>query len=203
MEIVSKRLDEIKLYENNPRNNEQSIDYVAKSIEEFGFKVPIILDKNHVIVAGHTRYMASQKLGLDTVPCIIADDLTEDQIKAFRLADNKVAEYSEWDENLLALELLNIEELDMTAFGFEDGTEEIKEKEEQEKIIEQMRLKSFEHYDYIIFVFENQMDWLNALDEFNIKKVDAGYGKTKKIGIGRVVKGDKLIEKLKGVPKDE
>lgn len=118
MQIVYKKLSEIKPYKRNPRNNEPAIDAVAKSIKEFGFKVPIVIDKDGEIVAGHTRYKASQKLGLKEVPCIVADDLNEDQIKAFRLADNKTNELATWNEELLALELADIK-LDMTGFGFE------------------------------------------------------------------------------------
>jgi ParB/RepB/Spo0J family partition protein len=83
-------LAELKPYEKNPRRNDASVEYVANSIKEFGFKVPIVIDRDGVIVAGHTRYKAAKKLGMEKVPCIVADDLSEAQIKAFRLADNKV-----------------------------------------------------------------------------------------------------------------
>jgi len=119
MNIVMKKVSELKEYENNPRNNEAAIDAVAKSIEEFGFKVPIVITKDHVIIAGHTRLKASKKLGLDEVPCIVADDLTDEQIKAFRLADNKTAELASWDFTKLESELASIE-MDMSQFGFED-----------------------------------------------------------------------------------
>jgi len=114
-----KKVSELKEYENNPRNNEAAIDAVAKSIEEFGFKVPIVITKDDVIIAGHTRLKASLKLGLATVPCVVADDLTEGQIKAFRLADNKTAELATWDFSKLESELASIE-MDMSQFGFED-----------------------------------------------------------------------------------
>ena len=119
MNIVMKKVSELKEYENNPRNNEAAIDAVAKSIEEFGFKVPIVITKDDVIIAGHTRLKASLKLGLATVPCIVADDLTDEQIKAFRLADNKTAELASWDFSKLESELASIE-MDMSQFGFED-----------------------------------------------------------------------------------
>lgn len=109
-------------YENNPRINDQAVDAVASSIKEFGFKVPIIIDKNNVIVAGHTRLKAAKKLGLDDVPVIVADDLTDEQIRAFRLADNKVGELAEWDFSKLEEELSGID-LDMTVFGFDEGKE--------------------------------------------------------------------------------
>ena len=119
MDIIYKKLDEIFPYENNPRNNDEAVQYVMASIEEFGFKVPIIVDKDGVIVAGHTRYKAAQQLDMDEVPCIIADDLTEEQINAFRLADNKVAEFSNWDFMKLDLELENLSDFQMEDFGFE------------------------------------------------------------------------------------
>jgi site-specific DNA-methyltransferase (adenine-specific) len=117
MEIVNKKVDELIPYENNPRFNDDAVEYVANSIKEFGFKVPIIIDKNNVIVAGHTRYKASLELGLEEVPTIVADDLTEEQVKAFRLADNKVSEKSEWNFELLDEELENLD-IDMDNFGF-------------------------------------------------------------------------------------
>lgn len=109
-------------YENNPRNNDAAVDAVANSIKQFGFKVPIVIDKDNVIVAGHTRLKAAEKLGLDKVPCIVADDLTEEQIKAFRLADNKTAELAEWDFEKLESELQELADLDveMAQFGFDD-----------------------------------------------------------------------------------
>ena len=119
MKIIDKKLSELKPYEKNPRKNDEAVKYVMESIKEFGFKVPIIIDKNDVIVCGHTRYKASKKLKLETVPCIIADDLTEEQIKAFRLADNKVSEKAEWDFDLLDDELNSILEFDMKEFGFD------------------------------------------------------------------------------------
>lgn len=107
-------------YENNPRNNDSAVQAVAASIKEFGFKVPIIVDKDNVIVAGHTRLKAARMLGLDKVPCIVADDLTPEQIKAFRLADNKVGELAGWDFTKLEEELAGIsEQFDMSEFGFE------------------------------------------------------------------------------------
>lgn len=118
MEIKMVKVDDLKPYANNPRFNDDAVEYVAKSIKEFGFKVPMVIDKNNEIVAGHTRYKASLELGLKEVPCIIADDLTEEQIKAFRLADNKVSEQASWNYDLLDLELDDILELNMEDFGF-------------------------------------------------------------------------------------
>lgn len=118
MNILDMNIKDLKPYEKNPRKNENAVEYVANSIKEFGFKVPIVVDKNNVIVAGHTRYKAAKKLGLKEVPVIIADDLTEEQVKAFRLADNKVGELATWDADLLGEELSDILDLDMEDFGF-------------------------------------------------------------------------------------
>lgn len=144
MNIVQKRIDEIKPYEKNPRKNDSAVDYVAKSIKEFGFKVPIVIDKDGIIIAGHTRYKASKKLGLKEVPCIVADDLTEEQVKAFRLADNKVGEIAEWDMTLLGEELLGIEDLDMSDFGFELFDEEEIEDEEDNPYTTKVNIPQYE-----------------------------------------------------------
>lgn len=133
MDVIMKKVQDIRPYENNPRKNDDAVKYVAESIRQFGFKVPIVIDKEGVIVAGHTRYKASLKLGLEEVPCIIADDLTPEQVKAFRLADNKTAEKSEWDFDKLESELESIFNFDMSDFGFEfdieDDSEEVKDDE--------------------------------------------------------------------------
>ena len=115
--IIYKKIDELKPYKNNPRKNDKAVKAVADSIKEFGFKVPIILDSNMEIIAGHTRLKAAKRLKYKEVPCIIADDLTPDQVRAFRLVDNKVGELAEWDIDLLNIELSEIE-LDLTPFEF-------------------------------------------------------------------------------------
>ena len=120
MKVVQKSISEIKPYENNPRKNDDAVEFVANSIKEFGFKQPIVIDNDGVIVAGHTRYKAAKKLKLNSVPCIVADDLTEEQIRAYRLADNKVAEASGWDFSLLDEEIDGILNIEMVDFGFEN-----------------------------------------------------------------------------------
>ncbi len=119
MNIQMLKLSDIKPYEKNPRKNNEAVKYVAESIKEFGFKVPIVIDKDNVIIAGHTRYKAAKRLKMKEVPTIIADDLTDEQVKAFRLADNKVAEKAEWDFDLLPLEINDIVNIDMGIFGFD------------------------------------------------------------------------------------
>lgn len=118
VEIVYLSPEELVPYDKNPRDNSKSVDKVAASIKEFGFKVPIIIDADNVIVCGHTRLLAAKKLKLDEIPVIRADDLSDEQIRAFRLVDNKVGENSAWDIDLLGEELGEIFDLDMTEFGF-------------------------------------------------------------------------------------
>ena len=132
VQVIQMKLTDLIPYENNPRINDDAIDVVANSIKEFGFKNPIIIDKDNVIVCGHTRRLAAIKLGLTEVPCIRADDLTEDQIKAFRVADNKTSELSTWDLDKLKIELGDIE-LNMADFGFEDLLDQMKELPEDDE----------------------------------------------------------------------
>ena len=123
MNIQALPLADIHPYGRNPRKNDEAVKSVAASIREFGFLVPLVIDQNHEIVAGHTRFKAAQTLGMKAVPCVIAEELSEDQIKAFRLADNKVGEMAQWDMDLLPLELADIQ-MPMTDFGFESISDE-------------------------------------------------------------------------------
>ena len=131
MKVQMMKVGDLIPYENNPRKNEPAVDAVAASIKEFGFRNPIIIDTENVIVAGHTRLMAAEQLGLEEVPVTRIEDLSEEQIKAFRLADNKTAELAGWDFEALDLELFDISDIDMSQFGFEAN--ELVETEESEK----------------------------------------------------------------------
>ena len=145
LNVIHLKVSDLIAYENNPRKNDDAVDAVASSIKSFGFKVPVIVDSNNVIIAGHTRVKACKKLGITEVPCVIADDLTEDQIKAFRLADNKTSEFAEWDFEKLEEELreLNFSDIDMSLFNFDLSFEdELEPKEDEEKAPE-----SFDEYD--------------------------------------------------------
>ena len=113
MNLIDIDINKLIPYKNNPRKNDGAVEPVANSIREFGFKVPLVIDKENNVVCGHTRLKAAKKLGLKTVPCVIADDLNDEQIKAFRLADNKVGELAEWDFDLLGDELDGIFDIDM------------------------------------------------------------------------------------------
>ena len=128
--IVIKKISELVAYGNNPRINDEAIDAVAASIQAFGFRNPILIDSNNVIVSGHTRLKASQKLGIEEVPCIVIDDLTDDEIKALRLADNKTAELARWDMGKLNEEIKSID-MDLLQFGFEDLLDKLDDEPEE------------------------------------------------------------------------
>ena len=142
LKIVYKNIDEIKKYENNPRYNEEAVKEVAESIKRYGFKIPILIDKNDVIICGHTRLEASKLIKLKEVPCVVVEDLNEEQIKAYRIADNKVSEFSSWNYEKLVEELKSIDDdfikklnmiddLDITDDDFIKNTEITKEKKEK------------------------------------------------------------------------
>lgn len=200
MRIEYVGLNKIRPYDNNPRLNDTAMVAVENSIKEFGFRVPILVDANGCIVAGHTRYKAAKHLGMKEVPIVRIEDLTDDQIKAFRIADNSTGSVAEWDDDLLAIELDGLD-FDMSEFGLDLGSDDDEEEAEARpsddkyKPLKKMELRAFEHYDYLVFVFDNQFDFMKMAQEFGVQKVDSGYG-MKKIGIGRIIKGAKLVEKL-------
>ena len=162
-----KKLDELIPYINNPRNNDDAVDAVASSIKNFGFKVPIVIDGQNEIINGHTRLKAAKKIGLKEVPVIIADDLSPEQIKAFRLADNKVGEIATWDEDALAVELEELENLDfdMSEFGFEMSEPQTQEKDEN--------TDSVPIDEKMIIIIESDNE--SELEEYFEKLVEEGY----------------------------
>ena len=119
LSVVYKSVSVLIPYDKNPRINDKAVKYVRASIEQFGFKIPIVVDENDVIVCGHTRLKAAKEIGLEEVPCIVASDLTPEQIRAFRVADNKVGEMADWDEDVLASEIADLPEFDFGDFGFD------------------------------------------------------------------------------------
>lgn len=153
MQIQNMNIHDLKAYVDNPRQNDDAIDKVKESIKEFGFKVPIVVDKDNEIIAGHTRKKAALEIGIKEVPVIVADDLTDEQVRAFRLADNKVAEFSEWDMELLQSELNMLDDIDMDSFGFEDM-----EDVENNEIFEEEEIKNIEDDEIIIVEPNNQED---------------------------------------------
>lgn len=171
MKIINKKIDEIIPYENNPRFNDDAVEYVVKSIQEFGFKVPMVIDKNNTIVAGHTRYKAALELGLEEVPVIIADDLTDEQIKAYRLADNKVSDYSIWNNVALLEELEDLQDLDIFT-GFKESEifgEELDEKDNDflNDIIEESGLSNLviKYQCKSLEQFEEIMNFIESIKE--------------------------------------
>ena len=137
MEGITINIENVSIYDlidynDNPRNNDEAVDYVKASIKEFGFKVPIVVDSDYTIIAGHTRKKAALEIGIKEVPVIVANDLTPEQVNAFRLADNKVAEFSQWDEDLLMSELNLLDDIDMGDFGFDldDSIEDVEVEED-------------------------------------------------------------------------
>lgn len=121
MKVENWDIDKVKPYDKNPRNNDDAVEATANSIREFGWQQPIVVDKDGVVIVGHTRLKAAHKLGMDKVPVVVANQLTDEQVKAYRLADNKVGELADWDFGLLDDELAGIDDLDMSDFGFTDA----------------------------------------------------------------------------------
>lgn len=169
MNLIDVDINKLIPYANNPRKNDEAVDPVANSIREFGFKVPLVIDKENNVVCGHTRLKAAKKLGLKTVPCIIADDLTEEQIAAFRLADNKVGELAEWNFELLDEELDGIFDIDMEQFGFD-----IDDKEKDEKIPNTLRNEFF--WPPFSVLDARSAEWQNRKKEWN-KVLKSGEGR--------------------------
>lgn len=167
IKIIQKSIADLIPYSRNPRRNDEAVPMVMNSIKEFGFKVPIVVDRNNIIVCGHTRFKAALKLGLETVPCIVADDLSDEQIKAFRLADNKVSEKAEWDFEILSGELDDIINIDMDSFGFESIEFEEPEEDDSEKVNERERTGNaynLDEYDELRAIGFYQMPTLERID---------------------------------------
>ena len=163
-QIVYKKISELHLNEKNPRKNDNAVDAVAKSIEKYGFKNPLIVDSNGKIWCGNTRFKASKKLGLKEVPCIVADDLTEEQIREYALLDNKTNELAEWDYDLLGEELC---ELDLSDFDLDWGINE-DDNSNKERIDKSDKLNDI--YEITISC-QNENDLENIYNEF----IERGY----------------------------
>ena len=202
MNVESFKINDVIPYKNNPRNNDEAVESTANSIREFGWQQPIVVDNDHVVIVGHTRLRAAKRLGLETVPVVVASNLTQEQADAYRLADNKTGELAEWDDKLLKSELDNIMSIDMTDFGFEaieDEIEEIEEAEEKPEI--EFTQELLEENNYVVLKFDNEVDWLQALTVFDLEKVKALHSKDnfEAVGLGRVIDGAEALSKLSGV----
>ena len=145
MQVQSMKISEVKPYPNNPRNNDDGVEAVANSIKEFGWQQPIVVDKDNVIIVGHTRYKAAKKLKMNKVPVVVANNLSPEQVKAYRLADNKTGELTDWDMSLLDDELGDIVDIDMSDFGFDldipEDDEEVQEDDFDEEVPEEPKSK--------------------------------------------------------------
>jgi len=210
MEIKMVKVADIVPYENNAKKHPaEQVEHIANSIKEFGFRQPLVLDRENVVVVGHGRLLAAQKLGMDEVPAICADDLSETQINALRLADNKTNE-SDWDEDELADEMRELQEFfDMGAFGFDEPeeTEELQSGgvQNEEKPEVQFTEVLLEEHNYVVLYFTNNVDWLNLCSLLNIQpkanlstrkdgKINKGM---ERISTGRVIDGAKALEMLR------
>lgn len=204
LNIVYRQIKDLKPYKKNAKKHtKEQVEKIANSIKEFGFTQPVIIDKNMSVVAGHGRILGAKKAGLKNVPTVMLEELTEEQIKAYRLVDNKLNE-SEWDNDLLQQSLEEIAEMDMEVFGFTidslaDETIEIEPDIPFTEILN-------EENNYIVLKFENKIDWINALGMLGVEKVKAYPTKRNgnkksfgdRAGVGRVLDGVNVIERLKG-----
>jgi ParB-like chromosome segregation protein Spo0J len=187
-------VDSLKPYSKNARkHSEKDIQAIINSIEEFGFDDPIgIWSDQNIIVEGHGRLSAAKRLGMDEVPCIRLDHLTDEQRKAYALAHNKTAEPSKWFDELLQAELTDIENIDMELFGFDlDSVTEKEEEPGEVPFTEELMLT----HNYIVLYFDNDFDWEVAQEKFGLKKVkDLIPRKGQPTGIGRVINGREVLK---------
>lgn len=191
MKIIEKNIEDIKPYDRNTKKHDKKqINNVAESIKKFGFVQPIVIDKDGTIVIGHCRALAAKKIGMKSVPCVMVEDLTEEQINALRVVDNKSNE-SEWDMDFLVSELANIDISDFD-FNFETNKKSEKDTIEGEvKFSEELLLT----HNYIVLYFDNDFDWEVAQDKFGLQKVkDLIPRKGQPVGIGRVVNGKEILK---------
>lgn len=163
----------LKPYEKNAKKHpDDQVEHIANSIREFGFRQPLVIDKENVLVIGHGRLLAAKKLGLDSVPCVCADDLTDEQIKALRLADNKTNE-SEWDFDLLGGELDDIFDIDMEQFGFE-----LEDDEDSEIRLSSKELSEYQYIHYLVTInVEEEQKYTDVID--HLKEMGAEVKETK------------------------
>lgn len=175
IDLRYQKIMELHEYANNPRdNNKKAIDAVAQSIKEFGFRSPILVDENNEIIAGHTRLLASKQLGIEEVPTIVVSDLTEEQITAYRIADNKTNELSQWDDTKLKAELDKIQEIPMDKFGvtlmkeLEQMEKERKERYNRKIDIPQYQIKGKKPELYDLVDKSKYNELMSKIDDYDI-----------------------------------
>jgi site-specific DNA-methyltransferase (adenine-specific) len=191
--------DLIPYEKNTKKHDDVQINNVAESIKQYGFVQPIVIDKNNVVVIGHCRLLAAKKLKMAEVPCVCVEDLTEEQVKALRIVDNKSNE-SDWLNDILELELPDV---DLSAFDFDFGLDKKKDKEEIEGEVPFAEVLGEEN-NYIVLKFDNTVDWLQLESLFDLETVKAYSSRTDgkitknmtRAGVGRVVNGADFLNKL-------
>ena len=200
MDIKNIEVKDLIPYEKNTKKHDDAqINNVAESIKQYGFVQPIVIDKNNVVVIGHCRLLAAKKLKTQEVPCVCVDDLTEEQVKALRIVDNKSNE-SDWLNDILELELPDV---DLSAFDFDFGLDKKKGKEEIEGEVPFTEVLGEEN-NYIVLKFDNTVDWLQLESLFDLGTVKAYSSRTDgkitknmtRAGVGRVVNGADFLNKL-------
>lgn len=206
MQIIQKKLADIVPYANNAKKHDETqIKNVAESIKKYGWVQPIVIDDDGTIVIGHCRALAAERLGIEEVPCVVVSDLTEEEINALRIVDNKTNE-SSWDLDLLSAEL---PEIDLRDFEFDFGIEDEKEKteivEDEAPEVEFSEILGEEN-NYLVLQFKTDIDWLNAQSIFGLETVksystrkDGKVAKNmEKKGVARVLDGAKVLNELLG-----
>ena len=206
LNIKYKPIKELKPYKKNAKkHSKEQVEQIANSIKEFGFTQPVIIDKNNSVIAGHGRILGAKKAGLKEVPTVMLDELTEEQVKAYRLVDNKLNE-SEWDTKLLNEELQELwdeGEIDMAMFDFKIDAM-LDEEVEIEPEIPFTEILNEEN-NYIVLKFNNKVDWINAMGVLGIEKVKAHPTKKNgnkksfgdRAGVGRVIDGVIALERMR------
>ncbi len=196
LQVVEMLITDIKPYENNAKKHDKDqIEFVANSLKRFGWQQPIVVDKDYVIIVGHCRYLAAKALHWDSVPVVIADNLDEDEVKAYRLADNKTNE-SDWLKDIMDEELASLfDKIDMSDFGFPLQIEDIDQDVEGE---EPIATELDEENDYVVLYFKNSNDWEQAQQVLGLERVQTAdrNEKIRRHGIGRVIDGRPVIERL-------
>ena len=202
MKVANRNLAELTPYAGNAKKHDSTqIANVAESIKQFGFVQPIVIDRDGVIVIGHCRALAAEKLGMKEVPCVCVDDLTPEQVNALRIVDNKSNE-SPWDFDILPDELA---EIDLSGFDFDFGLDKKKNKEEIEGEVEFSEILGEEN-NYLVLQFKTDIDWLNAQSIFGLETVksystrkDGKVAKNmERKGVARVLDGAKVLNELLG-----
>lgn len=208
IEIIYKNIKDLKPYKKNAKKHpKEQVERICNSIKQFGFfeHRAVAIDSNNNVVEGHGRILAAKKAGLKEVPTICLDDMTDEQIKAWRLIENKTAE-STYDEQMINKEIEELlkSDIDMEAFGFSTDSlfDDVEEIEGEVPFTEILN----EENNYIVLKFNNKVDWLNAMGVFGIEKTKAyptkkdGNKKSfgMRAGVGRVLDGQKALERVQG-----